>query len=334
MLKQKKFLIIILMPILLVIIWFTNPLSLKDRSIKLIQELNIISAVNNTLIEEDKSTFDDKPSKIKSDNSVIKEESTEKKGGNYQNKNTYIEKLEPQKKDFSIHVEKKGNNNIAQDVSSVSDVKSNNKIYDVESPSLKGERFIEKDTLTQSNMIKVIQEKSLYISILLCIVEIEKSLVLGHPYVGQIDLLRELLKESDGLNINLAPLIKGAKNGMPSRINLYNEFQLIRLKTLSLPTEEVKNMNFLDRAYSKISSLILVTKNPDNKENKLRAILNEIEEAVTAFNINNILNQYNKLSNINKEIMNDWIEKIKMLQDAQLILLDMKKSTIKNLAAN
>ena len=93
-------------------------------------------------------------------------------------------------------------------------------------------------------------------------------------------------------------------------------------------------MNFLDRAYSKISSLILVTKNPDNKENKLRAILNEIEEAVTVFNINNILNQYNKLSNINKEIMNDWIEKIKMLQDAQLILLDMKKSTIKNLAAN
>ena len=49
---------------------------------------------------------------------------------------------------------------------------------------------------------------------------------------------------------------------------------------------------------------------------------------------NNILNQYEKLSGANKKIMNNWVKKIETLQDIQLLLLDIKKRTIKNLASN
>ena len=93
-------------------------------------------------------------------------------------------------------------------------------------------------------------------------------------------------------------------------------------------------MHLLEKAYNKILSLVIITNNPDNKSNKLRIILDEIEKELINFNIDNILIQYGKLSESNKQVINSWIKKLELIRDTQLILLSIKKSAIKNLAGD
>ena len=126
--------------------------------------------------------------------------------------------------------------------------------------------------------------------------------------------------------------MKNANDGLQSRIKLYDEFKLIRYEILSLPPKETKNMHLLEKAYNKILSLVIITNNHNNTSNKLKVILDEIEKELINFNIDNILIQYGKLSESNKQVINAWIRKLELIRDTQLVLLNIKKSAIKNLA--
>lgn len=333
MLKRKKFLIIIIMLVILVFIWLINPLSIKDHSYKLIQELDVISTLGNIIKGNEPNTFNDASSENHSEISLLQENSPKIQNGINQSQKSEVEKPEPEGKKYPIKAKKQDSKNIiTKENTFITETSSEIGNHGIKSPSQKEENLLSRNNLKDDSLRKVIKENSLAISIILCIIEIEKSIALGQPYYKQIDLLVDLIDRSTKYTTKLDILINNANNGIESRIKLYDEFKLIRYEILSLPPKEEKNINLLEETYNKILSLIIVTNNPDNKANKLRIILDEIEKELINFNIDNILIQYEKLSESNKQIINAWIEKLKLIRDTQLILLNIKKSAIKNLA--
>ena len=330
MLKKKKFLIIIIILVISVFIWFINPLSFKDHSYKLIQKLNVISTLSNIIKGDESNKSNESSSENHSQVPLLHENSREIQKNIYQNQKNEIEESEPEIRKYPIEAKKQDSEKIITQENTLI-TEASKKERNINLPPGKVGRLLPKDNLREDSLRKVIKENSLSISILLCIIEIEKSIALGQPYHNQIDILEDLLNKSNKYNTKLDLLINNANDGMQSRIKLYDEFKLIRYEILSLPPKETKNMHLIEKAYNKILSLVIITNNPDNASNKLRVILDEIEKELINFNIDNILIQYRKLSEPNKQVINAWIRKLELIRDTQLVLLNIKKSAIKNL---
>ena len=186
----------------------------------------------------------------------------------------------------------------------------------------------------KNNIETIINKNSQSVLILISILEIEKVIITGNSYKHQFNLLQDLIYNFNNENIKETLLGRYANTGLPSNFDLYNEFKKIKLLIVSKPKNELQENSFISKIYNKTKSLFLVINRNNIKDRNLESSINKIEKAIQKSNLNEIIIEFNLLSEFNKKLLNNWIKKIKIKKNINLQLLKIRTNTIKNMTNN